>query len=91
MLVAEATGVGVLVSSMGSVWACVFHDMACLEGLPRGEQNVAGTSGCRSLHTNGVWDLLEVLEKATSEMSSGSMCPDLGQWEGGFGTGLGRY
>ena len=29
------------------------------------------------LHTNSIWDLAEVLEEATSQMSSGSTSPDL--------------
>ena len=32
----------------------------------------------RLLHTNGIWDVPEVLEKATFQISSGSMSPDLG-------------
>ena len=37
------------------------------------------------IHTNSTWDFPEVLEDGTSEMSSGSMSPDLGDtWHQGF-------
>ena len=37
------------------------------------------------LHTNSIWDLPEVLEEATFEISSGSMSPDLGDtWHQGL-------
>ena len=46
------------------------------------------------LHTSSIWDLPEILEKATKEISSGSMSPDLAAHEPAVGertgTGFGR-
>ena len=57
--------------------------------------HTSGFSEVHQLHMINIWDLPEVLEEATSEISSGRLYPDFGDtWHlgvgGRIGIGLGQ-